>query len=495
MVSELRDGSEPSLGAVHMFARVGGAWVELQKIKAPDGVSGQREFGASVALDVDRLAVGAPFHGDCNGCGAASVFTVSGFTWGEPHRLVACAADRAELDEFGTHVAIDGDRIVVGSPQDDDGYPPENSDRQSGSAYVFQWDGSTWADYTKLTESDPAGPDGPAPQNNFGRFAQIAGDLVIVSAPYDDTCTRFDTGAVFVFDVSGAACNDTPLVCPDCNGDGIPDECEADCDGDGSIDARDPLDHVVFTQQPADTALCEGGTVVFDVDADGEPPLTYQWRREGANLSVEPGHTSGANVDLLIISAAILSDAGTYDCVVTNICGGAVSDAAELQVEQLPQIVEQPDSVRACELGSAQFHVEATGGGLQYQWRHNEIELQDGGPIRGARTPALTIGPVCLGHAGNYRCIVSNRCGTAESQVATLTMQRRGDANCDGVMNNFDIDCFVFAVVDAGRWARRCQQNGCDYLCAADIDEDGRVTNFDIDPFVDCLLRAGCLCP
>jgi len=64
-------------------------------------------------------------------------------------------------------------------------------------------------------------------------------------------------------------------------------------------------------------------------------------------------------------------------------------------------------------------------------------------------------------------------------------MPVRGDANCDGVVNNFDIDAFVLAV-SSGQAAWEGVY-GCGYLCANDLDGDGAVTNFDIDPFVACL--------
>jgi len=60
-----------------------------------------------------------------------------------------------------------------------------------------------------------------------------------------------------------------------------------------------------------------------------------------------------------------------------------------------------------------------------------------------------------------------------------------GDANCDGAVNNFDIDPFVLALVDAGRYA--LEHLTCDALCTADCNGDGLVNNFDIDPFVRLL--------
>lgn len=72
----------------------------------------------------------------------------------------------------------------------------------------------------------------------------------------------------------------------------------------------------------------------------------------------------------------------------------------------------------------------------------------------------------------------------------------RGDTNCDGAVNNFDIDPFVQAIINnssptapaeylAGGGTQQCwEQRGC----WGDINQDGGLTNFDIDPFVECLI-------
>ncbi|MGE0478867.1 MAG: Ig-like domain-containing protein [Phycisphaerae bacterium] len=56
-----------------------------------------------------------------------------------------------------------------------------------------------------------------------------------------------------------------------------------------------------------------------------------------------------------------------------------------------------------------------------------------------------------------------------------------GDLNCDGALNNFDIDPFVLAVTNPAGY------NAAYPLCnvnLADMNRDGRIDNFDIDPFV-----------
>ncbi|MGE0478902.1 MAG: hypothetical protein AB7Q17_00395 [Phycisphaerae bacterium] len=65
----------------------------------------------------------------------------------------------------------------------------------------------------------------------------------------------------------------------------------------------------------------------------------------------------------------------------------------------------------------------------------------------------------------------------------------RADMNCDGVVNNFDIDPFVLALSDAAAYAAAfpdCNINN------GDIDGNGLVNNFDIDGFVGCVAGGGC---
>lgn len=65
-----------------------------------------------------------------------------------------------------------------------------------------------------------------------------------------------------------------------------------------------------------------------------------------------------------------------------------------------------------------------------------------------------------------------------------------GDANCDGAVNNFDIDVFVEAITDPGAWV--LARPLCNFYCVVDINRDGAVNNFDIDPFVTCILAGAC---
>jgi len=67
--------------------------------------------------------------------------------------------------------------------------------------------------------------------------------------------------------------------------------------------------------------------------------------------------------------------------------------------------------------------------------------------------------------------------------------RRRADTNCDGVLNNFDIDPFVLGLTNPAGYAQTYPN--CHRLCACDTNRDGKLNNFDIDAMVQCLTR-GC---
>jgi hypothetical protein len=69
--------------------------------------------------------------------------------------------------------------------------------------------------------------------------------------------------------------------------------------------------------------------------------------------------------------------------------------------------------------------------------------------------------------------------------VVLTVGERTGDLNCDGVVDFFDIDPFVTALVDPAGYAAVFP--GCDRR-QGDVNDDGMVDFFDIDAFVELLL-------
>jgi hypothetical protein len=107
-------------GLVARFAWTGGAWTEVEPVVAADGASGDA-FGASVALssDAQRVAVGASgarIDAMNGGAGAAYVFRLDAVPLQEARLLPAVRQAGAG---FGIAVALDGDRLLVGASGED----------------------------------------------------------------------------------------------------------------------------------------------------------------------------------------------------------------------------------------------------------------------------------------------------------------------------------------------------------------------------------------
>ncbi|MCX6874730.1 MAG: cadherin-like beta sandwich domain-containing protein, partial [Verrucomicrobia bacterium] len=72
-----------------------------------------------------------------------------------------------------------------------------------------------------------------------------------------------------------------------------------------------------------------GTAATFSVIATGSSPLTYQWRKNEANLTITD-HISGVNSATLTLSNVQWLDIGSYSVVVTNAYGSVTSTAASL---------------------------------------------------------------------------------------------------------------------------------------------------------------------
>src|SRR5688572_4785775 len=100
---------------------------------------------------------------------ALFVFSMSARAQCQLQKLLA--SDMEQGDRFGSAVAIQGDWLIVGSPQDDD------MGLQSGSAYVFRRNGSGWVEHQKLTASDGQ------PSDSFGFSVAMDAGTAVIGAP------------------------------------------------------------------------------------------------------------------------------------------------------------------------------------------------------------------------------------------------------------------------------------------------------------------------
>jgi len=177
-------------GSAYVFRFDGVNWIEEAKLLA-DGVGYYwEEFGYDVAIDGDRVVVGASkanYNGEKSG--AVYVYEFNGTDWIQEALLLA--DDGVELAEFGASVDISGKTIVIGAPgEDTTGYT-------AGSAYVFNFDGTDWNQVQKLRASDGVNAD------HLGSCVSISGNTILAGSNGDDVANpqsiSCNSGSAYIF--------------------------------------------------------------------------------------------------------------------------------------------------------------------------------------------------------------------------------------------------------------------------------------------------------
>ena len=191
IVGAIWDGSHS--GSAYIFKRDGTAWTQQAKLLASDGYS-EDYFGVNVSIDGEYAIVGSSGDDD-NGesSGSAYIFRRDGTAWSQQAKLIP--SDGYVYDRFGCRVSIDGDYVIIGANRDDD------NGEDSGSAYIFKRDGSSWTEQTKLLASDGGYED------YFGCGVSISGDYAIVGAFQDDDNGR-NSGSAYIFRRDGTVWNE-----------------------------------------------------------------------------------------------------------------------------------------------------------------------------------------------------------------------------------------------------------------------------------------------
>ena len=175
-----------------------------------------------------------------------------------------------------------------------------------------------------------------------------------------------------------------------------------------------------ITAHPSDQTVTEGQTATFSVTATGSGTLTYQWKKDGFDVT---GGTGGTT-DSYTTPATVLADNGAqFTCVVTNAGGSVESNPATLTVDMLPPtITAHPSDQTVTEGQTATFSVTATGSGtLTYQWKKDGFDVTGG---TGGTTDSYTTPATVLADNGaQFTCVVTNAGGSVESNAARLWLQ------------------------------------------------------------------------
>jgi autotransporter-associated beta strand protein len=169
-----------------------------------------------------------------------------------------------------------------------------------------------------------------------------------------------------------------------------------------------------ITSQPQATSVCASTNANFSVVGAGQGTLTYQWKKNGSNITGNATSTSST----LTLSGVAAGDVANYTVDVTGSCGTVTSSSAALSLNTATSISAQPAAVTQCSGTTANFSVTAAGQGtITYQWR------KDGSSLSSETNSSLSLSNIASSNAGQYSVIVTGGCGSVTSSNALLTVQ------------------------------------------------------------------------
>ena len=166
---------------------------------------------------------------------------------------------------------------------------------------------------------------------------------------------------------------------------------------------------ITITEQPVEARVIEGETASFIVGAQGTEPIEYSWR---FNSEVIDGATGSE----LKVENASKANEGSYQVVMKNPAGSAVSEEIKLTVVQPITITQQPVAeVILLQNQSLLLEVVASGSQpIAYQWHRDDISVEGANSFRYDVTNAKPE------HSGKYKLVMSNEAGEVVSAPASV---------------------------------------------------------------------------
>ena len=182
----------PGAKAAFIYRKMDGMWLEEARLADPDPALGEG-FGTDVAIEGTIAMVSGENE---SGVGVVYVFEDNGSSWAQVQEFTATVG--ASNDKFGYRISIDGTRVIVGSPGDND----QGTD--SGAAYVFDQTDDTWTETQKLTASN-----GQAGMW-FGASVAANGSNILVGASAQGSIS--DPGLAYAFGLDNGTWAETQIL-------------------------------------------------------------------------------------------------------------------------------------------------------------------------------------------------------------------------------------------------------------------------------------------
>ncbi len=169
-------GADGRKGVVYLFRHgEDNTWTEEARLSV-ENLPSQTNFGAGLALDGDRLLVGAPTVDRARG--AVFSFTREAGAWVQSGRIDTPDTNRIQI--FGVSIGLTGDETWIGAPQTG----------RMGTVHAYRWDGTGWTYDRSVTAAEVGTGD------QFGGAISIAGDVAAIGMAGDD----YGEGSVIVLE-------------------------------------------------------------------------------------------------------------------------------------------------------------------------------------------------------------------------------------------------------------------------------------------------------
>ena len=154
------------------------------------GTSSYDYFGSPVAISGNLAVVGAYIEDDAGGTDSGKAYIFDATTGSLLHTLHNPNAYSTSADDyFGSSVAVDGNRVVVGVSYEDDA-----GGTSSGKAYIF--DATTGSLLHTLHNPNAYGA---SVNDYFGSSVAVDGNRVVVGAGDEDDASGTDSGKAYIY--------------------------------------------------------------------------------------------------------------------------------------------------------------------------------------------------------------------------------------------------------------------------------------------------------
>ncbi len=325
------NNSATEAGAAYVFVRTGSGWTEQAYLKASNTNAGD-QFGVSVSIDGDTIAVGARGE-DGNGTGGESnnssqqagavyVFTRTAGVWTQQAYLKP--ANPGAHTHFGSSVKLNGNSMAVGAPN---GYNVDSAGG-FGAAYVFLRTGTSWSQQAYLL------PESTNEGNLFGRDVALSEAALAVGSPGDaggipginppHNLDAPKSGAVHVFRLTGGSWQHEAYIKAGNVGPSDQFGAKVDIIGNTMV-AGSPWEDGSgsgVNSVPDDAAANSGAAYVFERNGAGS------WSQQAYLKASNTGAGDLFGMDVALAGQFLAVAAGWEDSAATGVAGNQMNEGA-----------------------------------------------------------------------------------------------------------------------------------------------------------------------